>query len=282
MRAADERKLGLVVVGGHAVNAYAELYSPRIPELADFLPFVSKDADLLGTLEEGIALAAQLELPWRKNPTKGGMRGLCLGSIAMPFDLEAKVEVLGQINGAKREEVQATALALELNGMRFRIINPFLLYEAKGSNLVRIEQARPTSKRQDARHFAMTGLVVTRLLSDSLADAANPAASKAFVSSANRLMNWWLRGDGLALIAAGASKPTVLLPLEVMRAHPVEAVRNVALKRWPHFERQLESALPTVPARILAKLAADLADLRESLETTRRVREASARYLVPA
>ncbi len=282
IRALEKGQSALVLVGGHAVNAYAEAYCSRIAELEQYLPFVSKDADLLGGVEDGMALASRLRLTWRKTPTKGGMRGLCLGSIALPFDPDAKVEVLGQINGAKSDEVRATATKLKVGEGVIPVINPFLLMEAKGANSVGIEQVRANGRRQDVRHFRMMSLIVTRMLADAAGDAANQLVATNLVKAANRLMNWWFHGDGLALVAAGASDPRAVLPLAAMREHPAESVRNVVLKRWPHFERQLADALPAVPARILAKLAADLADLREGLETTRRVREKAAAYLVSA
>ena len=136
IRALEEGRSPLVRVGGHTVNAYAEAYCLRVPELEQYLPLVSKDADLLGGIEDGMALASRLRLAWRKNPTKRGMRGLCLGSISLPFDPDAKVEILGKINGAKSDEVRATATRLKIGERTILVINPFPLLEAKGANAV--------------------------------------------------------------------------------------------------------------------------------------------------
>lgn len=35
-----------LIVGGQAVNLWAEIYSPSEPELGPFAPFTSKDADI--------------------------------------------------------------------------------------------------------------------------------------------------------------------------------------------------------------------------------------------
>ena len=48
-----------LIVGGQAVNIWAELYVGAAPELAEFEPFMSRDADILGTRALAVALAAR-------------------------------------------------------------------------------------------------------------------------------------------------------------------------------------------------------------------------------
>ena len=53
-----------LIVGGQAVNLWADLYAPEVPALEQFRPFVSKDADIYGTraLAERLARRAGWEL----------------------------------------------------------------------------------------------------------------------------------------------------------------------------------------------------------------------------
>jgi hypothetical protein len=41
-------QLDVVLVGGQAINFWAELYYPKIESLSQYLPFASEDLDFLG------------------------------------------------------------------------------------------------------------------------------------------------------------------------------------------------------------------------------------------
>lgn len=57
-----------VIIGGQAVNFWAEKYLHAEPELLAFLPFVSKDIDFLGGRQEVLDAA---RLAWRRDfPTR--------------------------------------------------------------------------------------------------------------------------------------------------------------------------------------------------------------------
>lgn len=51
---------GAFIVGGQALNLWAERYSQRVPELADFRPYTSKDIDYFGQAEAARKLAITL------------------------------------------------------------------------------------------------------------------------------------------------------------------------------------------------------------------------------
>ena len=142
LAAVGEADLDLIMVGGNAVSFYAEKYRLTCSELNSLLPVLSKDTDWLGSVEAGMKLASRLKANWKQNPRKGGMLGLSLGHVELPGRPEVKVEILGHILGADSQKVRETALSENYEGHRFRVISPFLLYEAKGTNLVRIPQRR--------------------------------------------------------------------------------------------------------------------------------------------
>jgi hypothetical protein len=78
----------------------------------------------------------------------------------VPGRPEIKVEILGHILGADSQKIRETAFSENYEGHRFRVISPFLLYEAKGTNLVRIPQRIEDRTREDFKQFTVMGFVV--------------------------------------------------------------------------------------------------------------------------
>jgi hypothetical protein len=89
------------------------------------------------------------------------------------------------------------------------------------------------------------GVVVAELLKEF---AITSGDERALVKSAGRLLDFALTKEGAALIKAGAMDPMELLPVNLMKAHADESVRNVVDKRLPRFRHQLDLALEKVPA----------------------------------
>lgn len=70
-----------VVVGGHAVNMWGHYYMHRgMSELCGYLPFTSKDLDLVGTA----GLLDRLHLRLRGNLKRSEPRSPVLGRIELP------------------------------------------------------------------------------------------------------------------------------------------------------------------------------------------------------
>ena len=260
--------LEVVLVGGQAVSLYAAHFVPDCPAIAAFAPFVSKDADLLGTVDDGLSLARRLNVPWQQSSSKGGMRGLCLGHLSLPHPADAKVEILGYVLGADAPTIRATAYQVEVpGGEPVRVINPFLLYRVKGINVVRLAQREPGRERQDTRQFAVMGLVVNTVLQRFCRDRS-PESIRPLVKTCGQLLDFWLSSDGAALVAGGAADPAKVLPLAALREHPEESVRNLVGKRWPVFsERQLAPAVSQVPPGTIDKVHADFQEAARLLGT---------------
>jgi hypothetical protein len=86
------------------------------------------------------------------------------------------VEILGHILGADSQKVRETALSENYEGHRFRVISPFLLYEAKGTNLVRIPQRTEARTREDFKQFTVMGFVVREVFREL--DPVSPPTSR--------------------------------------------------------------------------------------------------------
>jgi hypothetical protein len=266
-RAINRANLDLILVGGHAVSYYAAKYHDRCPELLRFFPLRSKDADWIGTVDDGMRLACALHLGWRRNPRKGGMQGLSLGRIELQVPPGATIEILGKILGADAKEIRETAVTESARGFTIRVINPFLLHQTKGNNLAAIPQRGREGGRQDAKQFTVMGIVVAQLLREF---ATTSGDERALVKSVGRVLEFALTREGAALVKGGAMDPFTLLPLDLMQAHADGSVRNLVDKRLPRFRRQLDSALERVPAEQAYKIRGDLERMEAELGTQNR------------
>ena len=266
--AAGDAGLDLVLVGGQAVGYYGSRYQQEYPALDHFAPYLSKDADLLGTVDDGYRLAAVLKARWEINPRKGGMQGLSLGKLTLADPPHAPVELLGRILGADANMVRATAYHVNIPGHgRLNVINPFLLYCVKGNNAVQLSQSEPGRERQDSRQFAVMSLVVKTILRRFSLDGAKESV-RSLINPCGRLLDFWLSDDGAVLVAAGVVDPAGLLPMETMSSHPETSVRNFVEKRLPvFFNQQLPSAIARVPPRLIEKVRADFLGILDLLHS---------------
>jgi len=159
-----------IVVGGHAVNYWAKLYLPREPRLRSYLPFTSKDLDLI--CSEASARRVAQALGWQYSPLVVG-GGPVQGVISSPAtDHPLTVEFLWEIKGVPhqtiREFVRENTFQPEGKDelVRVRVLDPVLLLHGKIRNAVDIEQGQRAKPRQDVKHVAMLGLCVPHFLED--------------------------------------------------------------------------------------------------------------------
>jgi hypothetical protein len=241
IEAADRSHIEAVLVGGQAVYFWATRYRARCPELEEFLPYTSQDADYLA--DEGAAriLARSLNSCFHPSPRKGGMLGLSLGHIPLEHGMD--VEILGRVNGLKGNDVRASAVRLEWRGKQVNVIHPVQLYIGKGHNLLGLDQ----SDRQDAKHFAIMQWVMRMFLTD-LAALNQPTAAKPLLACCERLIGFSLCDEGLKLISAGSMPQSGLWP--DLAAHTNEKLQNFARQRVPRWQQELVSRLQKQSARV--------------------------------
>jgi hypothetical protein len=254
LAAIESPGLDLILVGGHAVSVYGYDYHRSCPALDAYLPFLSKDADLIGTVASGMQLASRLNAQWKKESTKGGLRGLSIGHIELPNVPGAKVEILGQILGVKTEDVRNTAVVKSFRGHQFKVINPFLLYEAKATNVVQIDQIKESGSRRDRSQLGIMGIVVNKVLSEL---ASTQGAERALVKASGRLLNFWLSSNGAALVRCNLADPKTTLPLRELTQHPSPSIQNFVTQMIPRFWGTLAERTASVPEPVVTKLESE-------------------------
>lgn len=170
LRQRDAAGEPFIIVGGHAANFWAELYSEREPKLNALLPFVSKDLDLIGTESEAARVAKAIGWYLSPPPVGGGPVQAILSS--QPGGGGLTVEFLSQVKGVSADTIAANAREGVVRVPKIseivtvRVLDPVLLLAGKIRNAVDIEQNQPDKPRQDVKHVTMLVLCVPHYLED--------------------------------------------------------------------------------------------------------------------
>jgi len=143
-----------IVVGGQGVDLWSEITLKSSPnaseELSPFLPFTSKDCDVLGDRQLLQKLGKKTKLCVKQYSF--GQATCCIGFLYDPDDPDKEpiIEVLNRVRGLSSDEL-SHPIELLLDGKKVRTLNPLQLLKAKLANLVELDQAT----RQDVRHVKM-------------------------------------------------------------------------------------------------------------------------------
>jgi hypothetical protein len=136
-----------VLIGGQAVNYWAERYLSIEPQLKPLQPFTSEDIDFKGSPDDVQYIAGQLKLA-AGYPSKVEMTALA-GTI--PFQiggLKSNIEVIRRIPGVSGS-VDALAVQAEWDGKTIRVLDPISLLACK----LELVATVPQEKRRDVAHL---------------------------------------------------------------------------------------------------------------------------------
>jgi hypothetical protein len=139
--------LPYILIGGQAVNYWAERYFETEPELKSLQPFTSEDIDFKGGKEDVKRIADHLGLV-PEFPPKVAMTALA-GCVRFKIgDLSSNIEVVRSIPGISGS-VDALAVEAELAGKTIRVLDPISLLACKMNLVVTV----PQQERRDLEHI---------------------------------------------------------------------------------------------------------------------------------
>lgn len=217
-----------LLIGGQAVNYWAERYLAVEPQLKNLEPFTSEDIDFKGGSDDVRRIARQLELT-PGYPPKVQMTALA-GTI--PFQIggiKSNIEVVRRIPGVTGS-VDVLAVHAEWNGKNIRVLDPISLFASKLELVARVSQ----EKRQDVLHLKILLLCVRAFLAEFL-DQVDRAEIPArhWLGAVNRVLK--LTTDKRARNIAG--KYRIHWP-EILPQNAIAKSRNEKIRRFR--EQQLE------------------------------------------
>jgi hypothetical protein len=176
--------LPYVLVGGQAVNYWAERYLAKEPELGKHVPFTSGDIDFRGNRDDVLHIAGQLKLE-PVFPQKVTMSALA-GAIPLQISkLPSNIEIVRLIPGVSISTVDTMAIGAELSGQQIRVLDPISLLLCK----VNLALTVPQESRQDVGHLKILIYCVRGFLRDALreVDRGN-APAKGWLGAVNKLI----------------------------------------------------------------------------------------------
>jgi hypothetical protein len=136
-----------VLVGGQAVNYWAERYLSAEDELEKLQPFTSQDIDFKGNRADVERIAQQLNLN-PNYPPKVAMTALA-GFIPFQIgDLKSSIEIVRRIPGIS-DHIDTPAIQAVWNGKTIRVLDPISLLAGKLELAATVQQ----KDRQDVAHL---------------------------------------------------------------------------------------------------------------------------------
>lgn len=141
-----------LIVGGQAVNLWAEIYATSEPALHEYEPFTSKDADVHGdrTLAEILHRRSGWSCQFFDEVRQPAVAILTKSADASGNEL--RIEVIRSVYGLDNEDLVRNQVREIRPGEHYRVPAPFVLLKAKLANVAHLSaEKRP----QDLKHARM-------------------------------------------------------------------------------------------------------------------------------
>jgi hypothetical protein len=165
----------IIIVGGQAVNFWADRYAPDKPELLVYRPFTSRDLDLLGSIADAYRLASRTHSVVEK-PARGAASPVLANIEVKTGGLVRSVQFLKSVRGVTNREIDDNAVPFVLGDAKIYVADPITMLKAKLHNLIELDQRG----RNDRNHVEILRLCVPLFLERQLmaADDTDVAARR--------------------------------------------------------------------------------------------------------
>jgi hypothetical protein len=152
-----------LIVGGQAVNLWAEIYASQSVQLDEYSPFTSADADIYGTrtLAEILAKKNGWACHFTDDPDSAAVAILVKPANGNGPTLT--IEVLNEVNGLSPSDLSMNSVIELANGSRYRTPSPLVLFKAKLYNLVSLANL---DRPQDIRHTRILMQIIPLYLNE--------------------------------------------------------------------------------------------------------------------
>jgi hypothetical protein len=220
-----------VIIGGQAVNYWAETYLAKESGLAQWMPFTSKDIDFQGNRDDVLriakALGVRAQLPDSREMT--ALAGI------IPFeigDLRTNIEVVRSFPGMPKARIHQWALTANRGGKEIRVLDPLSLLDSKLHLALKVNQ----KERRDVEHLRIMLLCVRAFLRETLHGVeAGSLPARGWLGALERVLKLAESSRGKKAVRTLQVDWTEAFPLAEIAAssHPAaKGVRERRLVRW--------------------------------------------------
>jgi hypothetical protein len=240
LRVFDEREAEALIVGGQAVNFWAEVFEAEEPELQKYRPFTSADLDLhrpdLSARRLLRARAGNVEA--ERDPF-----GKAFTIVSHTFLIRGKegrvlaVDDLKTVPGLQPNEVKKGTLVVEFSGVRLRVLNPIACLKAKLHNLAAIDQRG----RQDEKHVRILIPCTRAFLRRLVVEAHTSGNFRPALNALQQLLLWTSNRDTIKAAHARGFALLQTLPLADLTSSDHPKLVNFVAKRLPGWQQLLEN-----------------------------------------
>lgn len=227
----NQHDLPPILIGGQAVNYWAELFLTDEPELAKWQPFTSEDIDFHGNREDARLIAAQLgaKAVFPRSVEMTALAGI------IPFrrgDLKSQIEVVSSVPGVPVRLLEETALIATWETHRIRVIDPISLLCAKARLALKVSQVG----RRDVVHLAIMVICVRAFLRQTLGRVeAGSLVARDWLAALERVLALSESSTGSKCARKHGTDWNEIVPQrEVVRCRIEQVIsfRNRRLPRW--------------------------------------------------
>lgn len=210
-----------VLIGGQAVNYWAERYLTDEPELKDLQPFTSQDIDFKGSRDDVQHIARQLQSS-PGYPPKVAMTALA-GTIPIQIaGQKTNIEVVRLIPGVS-DSAKIPAIEAQWQEETIRVLNPISLLASK----LELAATVPQEKRQDISHVKILLPCVRAFLRELLQEVEpGRLAPKDWLKVANQALKLSTNARARKIAAKYQVDCTGILPLKVIEQSKNEKIRR--------------------------------------------------------
>jgi hypothetical protein len=173
-----------ILIGGQAVNYWAERYLTTEPALRPLRPFTSVDIDFRGNREDVQRIATQLDLSpvYPPNVAMTALAG------AVPFRIggvRSNIEIVRRVPGVSAIAIEALAVEAEWSGRQIRVLDPISLLAGKLELALTVSQTH----RRDVDHVKILIPCVRGFLWEFLSGVnAGELPVKGWLGAVNRIL----------------------------------------------------------------------------------------------
>ncbi len=225
-----------LIVGGQAVNLWAEVYVAAEPELHAFEPFTSKDADIHGNRE--LASILQRRSGWTcrffDEP-----RQTAVAILTKPVEGAAStltVEVIRSVFGLNTDDLGRNLVRELRPGENYRLPDPFVMLKAKLANVAHLSvEKRP----QDLKHARMLLPICRAYFLELHAAIGRPDMSQRnFLGAAAYATEIITSADARTVASRHGLDFLTIFP-SAFAASPHEKIRRFATQQLPQLSARL-------------------------------------------